>query len=121
VALATNTRCTEMTKEERTRLQAVLTKNIGITPAHEIPVPATIAKALADPVHGPAWKDATLREIRTLHDHGVFETGVIPEPGARPITTRWVYKAQADGKGLTPQTHLPIPSDSFSQSPHAAN
>jgi len=99
VALTTEIQCKDLTIEEQAQLQKVLADNIGIIQAHDVPAPETLKDALADPVHGIAWRDATLREMRTLHDHDVFEVNVIPAPGTRPIATRWVFKPQADGEG----------------------
>ena len=78
-----------------------------------VPIPTLYQSVINDPIHGPAWLEATKKETNDIMANGTFK--IIKEPeGVNIVITRWVwivkyitqqaidrYKARLVARGFT--------------------
>ncbi|KAI0995304.1 hypothetical protein K3495_g12878, partial [Podosphaera aphanis] len=94
------------------------TPNIGSafqsTEIMGIPIPSSYQKAINDPVHGIAWKNAIIEELNSLMKNNTWEP-VVPPSGSNIITSKWVFTIKVLSNGAIERFKARLVARGFSQ------
>lgn len=80
----------------------------------DVTIPITYEKAISDPEHGEAWKEAINEEINALTANGTWREEKAPY-GTNLVSTKWVFTLKTDIHGVMERFKARLVARGFSQ------